>query len=218
MKLSETTVSILKNFAQINSGVVLQKGSVQKTMSPEQTIMVEANIAETLPETFGIYDLNQFLGNLTTLKSPELTFSNEKVIMDDGELSLNYHACSPSLIVSPPLDKELQLPKVDVAFDLPNSLLSKLLRIASMNSLPNLTVLGKNGELRLQTHEKKDDTSNYATTKIGEYAGKDFSASFKTENLILIPDDYRVEMAVGMMAKFTNKSNNLVYFIALETK
>ena len=48
----------------------------------------------------------------------------------------------------------------------------KLLKIAQMNNLPNLTVAGNNGELRLKIHEKANDTSNEGSVKIGEYANR----------------------------------------------
>jgi len=217
MKLSENTLSVLKNFATINSGVVLKSGQTQKTISPEKSILVEAKLDDNIPSEFGIYDLNQFLGNVTTLKNPELTFNSNSVTMDDGELSLNYFSCSTNLIISPP-DKELVLKNVDCKFALSNSVLQKLLKIAQMNNLPNLTVIGKNAELRLKIHEKANDTSNEGSVKIGEYAGEDFSATFKTENLKLLPDDYNVELQNGAFAMFVNVAGNLKYFIALETK
>jgi hypothetical protein len=217
MKLNDRTLQVMKNFSTINSGVVLQKGKIQKTMSPEQTILAEARLDDDLPEVFGIYDLNQFLGNVTTLGNPALTFTNERVVMSDGEMSLNYYSCSPSLIVSPP-NKELVLPKIDVNFSITNATLTKILRLASMNNLPNLTVLGKNGEINLQAHEAKNDTSNFVSTKVGDYDGVDFSVSFKTENLRLIPDDYSVEIAIGGFSKWSNKAGNLTYYIAMEKK
>lgn len=217
MKLSENTLSVLKNFAAINSGVVLSLGKVQKTISPEKSIMVEATLEDDIPSSFGIYDLNQFLGNLTTLKNPELTFRSEAVTLDDGELSFDYHACSANLIITPP-DKDLVLKNIDVTFSLPNVTLQKLLKVATMNGLPNLSVVGKNGELLLRIHEKANDTSNSGTMKIGEYAGQDFTATFKTENLKLLPDDYTVEIQKGAFAKFVNADGNLKYFVALETK
>lgn len=217
MKFSENTLSVLKNFASINSGVVLQSGKTQKTISPEKSILVEATLEDDIPTQFGIYDLNQFLGNVTTLKNPELTFNKESVTLNDGELSFDYHACSPNLIITPP-EKELALKQVDVSFSLPNVTLQKLLKVATMNSLPNLTVVGKDGELRLKIHEKSNDTSNHGSIKIGDYAGKDFTATFKTENLKLLSDDYNVELQNGAFAKFVNVSGNLKYFVALETK
>ena len=217
MKLSENTLSVLKNFASINGGVVLSSGKVQKTISPEKSILVEATIDDDIPTQFGIYDLNQFLGNLTTLRNPELTFSNDAVKLDDGELSFDYRACSANLIITPP-DKELVLKSVDVTFSLPNVTLQKLIKVATMNNLPNLSVVGKNGELLLKIHERANDTSNSGTIKIGDYAGKDFIATFKTDNLKLLPNDYTVEIQERAFAKFEDAAKTLKYFIALETK
>jgi hypothetical protein len=217
MKLSENTLSVLKNFSTINSGIVLQKGNVQKTISPEKSILVEAEIEDALPEQFGIYDLNQFLGNVSTLNNPDLTFSENSVLMNDGDITFNYYSCSVNLIVSPP-DKELKLKQVDVSFTLTNANLSKLLRLAAMNNLTHLSVVGKNGEIRLQTHEKANDTSNYASFKLNDYNGEDFTASFKVENIKLIPGDYDVEIQLGAFAKFVSKSGKIKYFIALESK
>ena len=54
--------------------------------------------------------------------------------------------------------------------------------------------------------------------KIGDYAGDDFVATFKIENLKLLPDDYNVELQVGAFARFVNKSNTMTYFVALGSK
>ena len=221
MKLSDNTLSVLKNFSSINSGIVLQKGNIQKTISPEKSILVEVELEDSLPEQFGIYDLNQFLGNISTLNSPELTFSDSAVIMNDGEIKFNYYSCSINLIVSPP-DKELKLKQTDVSFRLTNVVLTKLLRLAAMNNLTHLSVVGKDGEIRLQTHEKANDTSNHASFKLNDYSGEDFSASFKVDNIKLIPGDYDVEIQLGAFAKFTAISgvfkDKIKYFIALESK
>ncbi len=217
MKLSENTLSVLKNFSTINSGIVLQKGNVQKTISPEKSILVEAEIEDALPEQFGIYDLNQFLGNISTLNNPDLSFNENAVLMNDGDITFNYYSCSTNLIISPP-DKELKLKQTDVSFNLTNANLSKLLRLAAMNNLTHLSVVGKNGEIRLQTHEKANDTSNYASFKLNDYTGEDFTASFKVENIKLIPGDYDVEVQLGAFAKFVSKSGKIKYFVALESK
>ncbi len=221
MKLSENTLSVLKNFSAINSGLVLQKGNLQKTISPEKSILVEAELEDAIPSQFGIYDLNQFLGNVTTLASPELEFTENSVLMSDGSITFNYYSCSTNLIVSPP-DKELKLKQVDVSFALTNVVLSKLLKLAAMNNLSHLSVVGKNGEIRLQMHERANDTSNYASFKLNDYEGADFIASFKVDNIKLVPGDYDVEIQLGAFAKFTASSgvfkDKIKYFIALETK
>jgi hypothetical protein len=217
MKLSENTLSVLKNFASINSGVVLKAGTVQKTISPEKSILVEAVLEDNIPQEFGIYDLNQFLGIVTTLKNPDISFGDNLVVLNDGELSVFYRGCSTNLIISPP-DKELVLKDITTKFSLPSATSQKLLKVATMINLPNLSVVGKEGALLLKIHEKANDTSNDGVQKIGDYAGSDFTATFKTENLKLLPDDYNVEIQAGAFAKFVNANGNLKYFIALETK
>ena len=217
MKLSDNTLSVLKNFASINSGVVLKPGQKQKTISSQKSILVEATLEDDIPHEVGIYDLNQFLSVITSLKNPELTFDKDIIVLNDGELSVTYRGCSSNLIITPP-DKELILKDITTKFSLPNATLQKLLKVATMISLPNLSVIGKDGELLLKIHEKSNDTSNDGVMKIGEYAGKDFSATFKTENLKLLADDYNVELKEGVFAKFVNQKNTLTYSIAVEGK
>ena len=84
MKLSEYGLSVLKNFAAINPGMVIRKGKVQQTISQEENILVRAELEDEFTIDFGIADLNQFLGNVTTLQNPELSFTEKMVTMDDG--------------------------------------------------------------------------------------------------------------------------------------
>ena len=220
MKFSEKTVEVLKNFTKINNGVILRPGSVQKTLSPSGSILAEASLPETMDVTFGVYDLSQFLGNVLTMDEPELTFTDESVVLNDGSTEMTYHACAnpETLIKHPPEGAELKIDSPDVEFDLSEQAMAKLLTLAGMNNLPNLSIIGEGGNIYLKVHEKTNDTSNYATTKVGSYTGDDFVASFTTENLRMLPDDYTVKLNLGKFALFTNKADNLKYFVAMMKK
>ena len=146
-----------------------------------------------------------------------MTFNKDSVTLDDGELSLTYLSCSPNLIITPP-NKELEIKQVDCRFSLTTAVLSKLIKVATMNQLPNLSVWGKDGALFLKIHEKANDTSNSGLVNIGEYFGDEFIASFKTEHLKLLPADYDVELQKGAFAKFVSKDGNLKYFVSQEAK
>ena len=217
MKLSENTLSILKNFASINSGIVLKKGKVQKTISPDKVILAEVSLDDDISSDFGIYDLPQFLGTVSTLGNPELEFGDNKVTMDDGELKLSYYSCSPNLITAPP-DKNLEMKQVDAKFTISSASMQKMLRIASMNEMTNLSVVGKDGKLTVKVHVKENDTSNFATMEIGDHNGPNFEKSFKTDHLKMIADDYDVSVTFAGFALFASKNRNLKYFIALESK
>jgi hypothetical protein len=221
MQLSDRTLSILKNFASINSGLVLRPGKVQRTMSPEQTILVQANLDELFTQTFGVYDLNQFLGNITTLNNPFIDFLDDKnVNLKDDVLELTYRGCDTNLIISPPEGKDLVMKNPDVSFNLPMTSLQKILKIGAMNNLPNISIIGDkaSGSLFIRSHELKNDLSNVANMKVGDHHGEDFSVSFKMENLKMIADDYKVEIKVGGFSCWTNATNTLTYFVAMEKK
>ena len=217
MKFSDKTLAVLKNFSSINSGVVFRPGKVQKSIDANKQILVEATLDDDFPSEFGIYDLNNFLGNVTSLKNPDLDFTKEHVIMKEGDFTLTYLACSPNLIITPP-NKELALKSVDVKFELSNANFSRLLKVANMNSLTHISLVGENGSLFLKVYDPGNDTYNHGASRLGDYAGDDFKATFKTENLKLLPDDYNVELQIGAFAQFVNKDGNLKYFVSQEAK
>lgn len=64
MKFSKQTIDILKNFSQINSSIMLTKGSFIMTKSINSVVYAEAEIADVIDEDVGIYDLNSFLNML----------------------------------------------------------------------------------------------------------------------------------------------------------
>jgi hypothetical protein len=215
MKLSEHTLAVLKNFSTINSGVVIQPGTTQTTVSSDESIFVTAELEDCFPEKFGIFNLNQFLGNIMTMNNPDLQFENKCVILNDGSMYMNYYSCNPELIDTPPEGKKLVMRDPDVTFDMSNAMFTKIMRLAAMNNLPNLSVIGKNGQLLVQAHDSQNDTSNQVSSVVSDYDGKTFAFKFKTENLKIIPDDYIVELKIGLFSKFTSKNKRISYYIAM---
>ncbi len=60
MKLSNETLSVLKNFASINQGILFKPGKTIRTISTHKNILAEAVVSEEIPKEFGVYDLNNF--------------------------------------------------------------------------------------------------------------------------------------------------------------
>lgn len=218
MKLSEYTLNVLKNFSTINPSVILTPGSMQRSIAADDSILVEAELEKITDVDFPIYDLNQFLGNATALNNPELTFTTKNVVMDDGSTKLTYYACAKGIVKSPPSDQSIVLNKPDYSFVLTNSTFSKLKKIADMNKLPHISLVSSDGEVRLQAHDRQNDTGNFASTLIEENASKNFNYIFLSENLKMLPDDYDVEVKHDAFAIFKSKTKNLKYVIAMEAK
>ena len=74
MKISPDTLTLLKNFASINSGMQFKKGNKLSTISTGKNILAKATIADSFTEDFCVYDLNQFLSVYSLKKDPEIEF------------------------------------------------------------------------------------------------------------------------------------------------
>ena len=68
MRLSEQTVSLLKNFAGINQNIQFKAGNKLQTISAQKNILVDAEVPELFPSDFAIYDLNKMLGVMSLFK------------------------------------------------------------------------------------------------------------------------------------------------------
>lgn len=220
MKLSEFALTALKNFATINESIVLRQGSSIRTITEAESIYAEAEVEDVFPGTFGIHDLSNFIGNIQTLDNPDLEFQNaadiKYVELRSGQFSVTYHGHIPDLLITPPPGKRVKLDNPDVSLDLSKDTLQKLLKLSAMNSLPNLSISGKDGMLVVWTHDHSTPDSNTSKYEVGPYDGENFTATFKVENLKMLLDDYVVDIKKGFFARFASKNRKLNYFIALE--
>ena len=215
MKLSEKTLTLLKNFSNINQSILFKQGSSLRTISVMKNILAEATIDEDLPTDFGIYDLGQFLNGLALHTRPELDFQNEGfVYIKEGRMRSKYFFADPKVIVTPP-EKEITLPSEDVSFTLSTDQLDKLLKAAGIYQLPDLTVVGKNGVVKIQVRDRKNDTSNDFAITVGE-TDESFSFNFKVENIKILPGTYDVVVSKKLLSRFTSQNYDLKYYIALE--
>jgi len=215
MKLSDSTLSLLKNFSTINQSILFKQGTKLRTISVMKNILAEATISEELPKDFGIYDLGQFLNGLSLHNNPDLDFQEDNyVVIKEGRSRSKYFFADPQVIVTPP-EREMNLPSEDVSFDLSTDQLDKLLKAAAIYQLPDLAVVGANGVVKIVVRDKKNDTSNDFAITVGE-TDKQFSFNFKVENIKILPGNYEVVVSSKLLSRFRSKNQDLTYFIALE--
>ena len=215
MKLSDSTLAVLKNFAGINNSILVKKGNQLRTISVAKNILAEAEIPEDFPRDVAIYDLNQFLNGLSLHQDPNLDFTeNSHITIKEGRRRVKYFYADPQVIIAPP-EKEINLPTKEVCFQLESTSLEKLVKAAAVYQLPDLSVIGENGEITMVVRDKKNDASNEYAVNVGE-TDKDFEFNFKMENIKIIPGAYDVVISSKLLSEFTNTQYNLKYFIALE--
>ena len=215
MKLSDSTVNLLKNFSSINQSILFKEGNKLRTISVMKNILAEATVAEDFPKDFGIYDLNQFLNGMSLHQTPDLDFANDGYVMiREGKMRSKYFFVDPNVIVTPP-DKAISLPTEDVCFTLGTDQLEKLLKAAAVYQLPDICAVGEAGVVKLVVRDKKNGTSNDFAVVVGE-TNSDFCFNFKVENIKVLPGTYDVVVSSKLLSRFTSKNHDLTYYIALE--
>lgn len=215
MKLSDKTLTLLKNFSSINQSILFKEGNSLRTISVMKNILAEAKIEEDLPKDFGIYDLNQFLNGLNLHQNAELDFQNDGyVVIKEGKSRSKYFFADPNVIITPP-EKDIVLPSEDVSFTLDTKELDKLLKAAAIYQLQDLSVIGEAGVVKLVVRDKKNDTSNDFSVIVGE-TDEVFSFNFKVENIKILPGNYEVVISRKLLSRFKNTGFDVTYHIALE--
>ena len=215
MKLSDNTLTILKNFASINNSILVKEGNRLRTISVAKNILAEADIKEEFPRDFAVYDLNQFLNGLSLHQDPDLDFTEASYLsIKEGKRRVKYFYADPNVIIAPP-EKDINLPSEDVSFQLDSGSLEKLIKAAQVYQLPDLSAVGEAGVIKLIVRDKKNDTSNEYAIVVGE-TDKEFTFNFKVENIRIIPGAYDVVISSKLLSEFTNTKYNLKYYIALE--
>jgi len=215
MQLSQKTLSLLKNFSGINQSILFKEGNKLRTISVMKNILAEVQVDEEFERDFGIYDLNQFLNAMSLYQDPQLDFKNDSyVTIREGKSRSKYFFADPAVIVTPP-DKSITLPSEDVCFELNTQQLDKLLKAAAVYGVPDLSVVGEAGVVKLVVRDKKNETSNEYSLIVGETTGT-FTLNFKVENIKILPGSYEVVISRKLLSRFQSEDKNLTYYIALE--
>ena len=216
MKLNQNTIEVLKNFADINTNILIKQGKELSTISTMRNIFAKAEITDEFTKEFGIYDLNEFLGTLSALDTPDISLTDKKMMIKEKDGSnTGYWFSDPSVIVSP--TKAVNMPEADVTFTLSQAKYQKLLKMAAILKAPDLALIGtKGGNVVLKICDKKNDTSNTYEVTVGQGATADYTFYFKVENMKMLDGDYDVSVSSKSISHFKNKKLPVEYWIALE--
>jgi len=217
MKLSNNTISVLKNYASINQNLVIKEGKELTTMSAMKNIIARAEVEEEFPQEVAIYDLNEFLSCLSLFQSPNLEFDSTFVTIteeNNPKTALKYFYSDPSVVTTP--SKMITMPSNEITFTLDSSTLSNITKAAAVISSADLVLENTSGTSSLTVKDKKNDTANSYSMGVETEGEGNFSFFFKVENLKLIDGKYTVEVSSKNISHMKNESTPVEYWIALE--
>ncbi|HCT54508.1 MAG TPA: hypothetical protein DF712_18850 [Balneola sp.] len=218
MKISKNTLSILKNFRDLNSNILISKGSLLKTLTPAKNVMSSATVTESFPVEFGLWDLTSFLGTVSLFEDPDFNFKDKYVdIVGSNGSTVKYFYSEPSLLTVP--TKDVKMPESVVSIELTEEAFSELKKAAAVLNLSDLSICSTDGSSIVAIlSDIKNNTSNTYSIDIGyNESGNVFNFDFKIDNLRIIPGNYDVSFAEKIVSQFSNKNLDLNYWIALES-
>jgi hypothetical protein len=213
MKLSKDTVNLFKNFASINSNILLKSGNEISTISAQKNVMSDTTVTETFPREFGIYDLNEFLGAMSLFDDPELDFQEKYVTIKEGGNSIKYFAADASVLTVP--TRKISFPDAEIEFTLTATMLNMIHRTASVLRATDLQIIGDGEKISVQVGDKKNLTGNSYSSHVGN-TDKTFQANLKVENMKMLPGDYLVSISSKKISRFKSTASELVYYVAVE--
>ncbi len=213
MKLSDNTLSVLKNYANINQNLLITAGSTLSTMSVQKNIFAKAEISETFDRDVAIYDLNEFLASVTGMSDPDLDFKDDFILVtnNNGD-KLEFYYSDPSVVSSP--TTEITMPDAEITFTLSNEQLSDIVKMAAIIGAADMVL--ENGKLTVT--DKKNKTANNYSKNVNAKGSEvvDYKFWFKVENLKLLSGTYDVSISSKKISYFKNQNIDIGYFIALE--
>lgn len=216
MKLSASTLEYLKNFATINSGIVVKQGNKLTTISNARNVVGLANVPDDFPRDFAIYDLPEFLNVLSMFpENPELEFLDKFVELRAGKQKAIYYYSNPEFIrvpksdTLPPFVNE-ETPAIE--FTLTKDVFERIRKASSILRLEQLGISADG--IRAFIPDKP--SSNEVEFEVEVQSTMDKEHRLKIEFLKMIPDTYHVKVFDGKIAVFTRENGEVDYVVTVE--
>lgn len=216
MKFSERTLTILKSFSTINKSILIKEGNVLKTVTPEKTLIASATIEDQIPSQACVYDLSRFLSILGLYKDPDVEFHDKYFMIRDGKQRTKYVYADVSMIHAAP-EKDIQLPTVDVQVDVSWEDMQSVIKAAGVLQFSEVAFVGEGGKIYLKAVDSSNDNSDDYGVEIGT-TSDEFKIIIKTDNLKLLPQDYKVTLSAKGISEFKSTEGDVTYYIAIDTK
>jgi len=213
MKLTKKVLAVLKNFATINSGIIIKAGSSIQTKSIEKNIFAQCDIDVEFPIEFCIFDLNEFLSTISIFNDPELEFEEKYVTINEGKSSVRYYYSSPTVVTG--VTKMPSFPEGKNKFSITQDELLSLTKASNILELNTLKLCNDAAGVSLIVTDVDNSTSNQFKQHIDTSDVEDFSDEVSIEYLKMLPLDYDVEVKSGMFIHLKNDKENIRYWVSV---
>lgn len=213
MKISKSTIEILKNMASINQNILIKEGDVLTTRTVSKTLFASAKVDTSFPREFGIYNLSTFLGVLSLFSDPEVELGEKSATISQGSNRVTYMYAAPEVLDYP--EKTIKMPSADAEFLLSEENLKSLLKAGAVLASTDLNIKSDGSVITCTVLDPKNSAANTFSVDVG-VAEREFNVFIKLDNLKLISQDYNVKLSEKKIAQFEAVSGDYSLYIANE--
>jgi hypothetical protein len=217
-------MAVLKNYAAINSNIMISEGNTLMTIAEAKNILSSATINETFSQNLAIYDLNEFLGVMGLVDEPRLAFEEQSVTINDstGRSKVRYYFTNPEMITTPSqkmIDNARGMNDHEITFTLSQEDLNKLKKASSALGHTSMRISKHDNGVMLTIFDNDSATGNTFDIEVpGSHLGGDKDYIINISNLKILSGDYEVRVSSKNISHFKNTSTDIEYWIALEKK
>lgn len=213
--MQKSTLDILKNFATINSGILIRKSNILRSVSVEKNILARALVPDTFTQEFAIYNLNEFLSTYRLFENPTVAYNQDHLLLKDNDSQVKYKYSSPTVVVAAP-EKDLSIDEPLIEFELSAEYLDRLTKAAAVMQFSTLEISGAG--LRAFNHKNgggNEFRSTPKNIKVNDGAG---SHNIAINLLKVIPATYKVKVSDRFVQLDGNVDGvDLRYAIAIDS-
>lgn len=213
MKLSPETIAVLKNFASINTNILVREGSTLSTISTGKSVFAKATVAEKFPREFAIYDLNSLLSLFTLMDDQDIEFNEKSLTISKDGGRFEYFYSSPSIIVAAP-NKSIEVDDF-YTFALTQTDIQMISKAAAIVAAPTISIAADGSQVVLTVGDKKNDSANNYSKVVGAFDDA-FEAHISVANFAVMPDNYTITVSKKKLLHFKAENKKVEYFIAME--
>jgi len=215
MKLTTATLNVLKNFATINQGIVVNKDQPVYTKTVSNSLLAKVSF-DDLNENFALYDISGYLQTLSLFDDPDIKFNDNNMTISDGIQSVKRHYSSIDVIDYPEAE---QIKKIEsmtenaiTDFVLSGEQLSKILKASAVMKFDTLTLESTGETIKAKLSDSSNCTADTFELDLG-LCERAFEVKLFVENIKVLPVSYNISVLDNLVC-FNNETLKLSYWLA----
>lgn len=192
MKLSEQTIAILKNAADINPSLFIKGGNLQKTRAVAGNIHMEFTSEESFPQDFGVWDLPSLISMLTLFEDAEIEFGDFSLTINKDESQFEFFAANEEIVK--PVTSSIPTYKSLFEFQLSSNDIKTIKKTSGILKAKAISFIGDGKEVYLSVGDHTTSTKNTYRQLLGT-SDNVFAYHLDISVFKIIDSDYKVNIA-----------------------